>query len=559
MVTLVLVLLLVGYFGSLWLKHKVSDAIDTELAEAGIVNVSFEGVRLRWLGADVRSPRFDVERNRQRQRFSLTGISIKSSLASIQQRRIQRLSAEELTVVVEKVIVAGRTALQTSDESAKLKVAALPIPSDLFLLLPIDSVNIHQYTVQHADDQWRVRSDQGLSITQDLLLTNFSFFYPELPEIKVKLQLNAKNQITIDIEPSLLNTTLSVPPILMRLESQISGHYTLLSTSLSIDVDIKESINHSAFVQEHIDRIMGKGVFVPKGSLQVSADVEVNIEELLNMKGLLGIKADKISDVMVLVQGKGVLQLNDINIVAQGRSLSGLNGVLNFDVDGSQLAFSTESIAIKRATAGINVDAIDSAFSGVLDIKRQSYQLNVAFVDGNVLGGDMSLLPFSVSGPMLNSEFEMQLNNVDLRQLLKLQSNQDLSGEGMLSGFIQVSIKNSVVEIHDGHFGSEGGHIRYRRTSVTDAVSNSSGQQQLAFVIDAMENFQYTSLETDVTLKAPDNLHLAIALKGSNPNVEQGQMLHLNLNLEQNVGPLIQAANIDSALQNNLLKQYQNK
>ena len=100
MVTLVLVLLLVGYFGSLWLKHKVSDAIGTELAEAGIVNVSFEGVRLRWLGADVRSLRFDVEKNRQRQRFSLTGISIKSSLASIQQRRIQRLSAEELTVVL---------------------------------------------------------------------------------------------------------------------------------------------------------------------------------------------------------------------------------------------------------------------------------------------------------------------------------------------------------------------------------------------------------------------------------------------------------------------------
>ena len=277
------------------------------------------------------------------------------------------------------------------------------------------------------------------------------------------------------------------------------------------------------------------------------------------MKGLLGIKADNINDVMALVQGQGVLQLNDINIVAQGRSLSGLNGVLNFDVDGSQLAFSTESIAIKKAAAGINVNAIDSAFSGVLDIKKQSYQLNVAFVDGDVLGGDMSLLPFSVSGPMLNSEFEMQLNNVDLRQLLKLQSNQDLSGEGKLSGFIQVSIKNSVVEVHDGHFGSEGGHIRYRRTSVTDAVSDSSGQQQLAFVLDAMENFQYTSLETDVTLKAPDNLHLAIALKGSNPNVEQGQMLHLNLNLEQNVGPLIQAANIDSALQNNLLKQYQNK
>ncbi len=558
MATLFCVLLVIGYFGSLWLKHKVSNAVGTELAEVGIYNVSFEGVTLKWLAVDVRSLTFDVERNSQRQRFSLTDISIQSSLTLIQRRRIQSFSVDELMVVVENAVP------QVLDQSATLKVAAFLIPSDLFLLLPADSVDIHQYTVRHTNDQWRVRSDQGVAITKDLLLTDFSFFYPDLPEIKAKLQLSAKNQITINITPSLLEKKLlqedllvaGLPveqPILIKLESQISGHYKLLSTSLSIDVDIKESIDRSAFVQEYIARIMGKDVFVPKGELQMSADVTVNIEELLNAR------AGTVSELIASVEGRGQLQLNDINVVGQAKSVSGLKGVLDFDIDDSQLSFATDGILIEQVKSGVNVDSIDSIFSGVFDIKKHVYQLNVTSIDGHVLGGNMSALPFSVTGPVLDSEFEMQFSNVELRQLLDLQSNKDLSGEGQLSGFIQVSINESVIEVHDGHFGSKDGHIRYQRNSVADAVSGSGEQQQLTFVLDAMEDFQYTSLETGVILKAPDNLHLAIALKGSNSNVEQGKMLHLNLNLEQNIGPLIQAANIDSALQDNFLKQYQNK
>ena len=559
-VTLVLVLLIIGYFGSLWVKRTISNTIGSELAEAGIYNVSFEGVGLRWLGVDIRSVRFDVEKNNLRQSFSLSDISIQSSLTSIQQRRIQSLSVDGLTVGVANVSLNNPLNV-ASNQGAGLKVSAFPIPSDLFLLLPADRVDIHQYTVQHTDQHWRVHSDQGVVITQDLLLTDFSFFYPEFPEIKATLQLNAENQITINLTPSLLKDDLlkddlleaapSIQPVLVKLESQISGHYQQLTTSFSVDVDIEKSINHSAFVQEHIDRLVGKDAFDLKGELQMSADVTVNIEELLNTT------IETVNDAMASVQGRGQLQLNDINVVGQGRSLSGLKGVLNFDMDGSTLSFTTDDIVIEQVAVGINVDSIDSILSGVFDIKKQAYQLNVASIDGHILGGELSLLPFSVTGPALNSEFEMQLNNVELRELLELQSNKDLSGEGQLSGFIQVSIKASVIEVHDGHFGSNDGHIRYQRNSVADAVSGFGEQQQLIFVLDAMEDFQYTSLETGVILKAPDNLHLDIALKGSNPNVEQGQMLHLNLNLEQNIGPLIQAANIDSALQNKISKQYQ--
>jgi hypothetical protein len=338
---------------------------------------------------------------------------------------------------------------------------------------------------------------------------------------------------------------------LVRLESQISGHYNQLTTSLAVDVDIKESIEHSAFVQEHIDRLVGKDVFVSKGALKMLADVTVNIEDLSD------ITVENVNYVMGSVKGSGQLQLNDIDVVGQSKSVSGLGGVLKFDMDDSKLSFSTEDMVIENVSSGVNIHSIESIFNGVFDVKKQVYQLEVVSIDGYVLGGDMSMLPFSLTGPMLDSEFEMQLNNIDLGQLLELQLNQDLSGEGLLSGFIQVSINESVIEIQDGHFSGNNGHIRYRQSSVADAVTGSSGHQQLAFVFDAMEDFQYTSLETGVTLKTPDNLYLAIALKGSNPNVQQGQMLHLNLNLAQNIGPLMQqAASIDGALQGKRLKQY---
>ena len=79
-----------------------------------------------------------------------------------------------------------------------------------------------------------------MAITQDLLLTDFLFFYPEFPEIKATLQLNAKNQITINLTPSFLKDDLlkddlleaDQSPVWMKLESQISGNYKQLTTSL---------------------------------------------------------------------------------------------------------------------------------------------------------------------------------------------------------------------------------------------------------------------------------------------------------------------------------------
>lgn len=530
-ITLVFALVFIGYAGSRWLKHALYDVISAELVHAGIFNVSIEGVSVRWLGVDVQSLLFDVEKAGYRHSISLSGISLQGSLASIQQRRIQHLGIDKLVVTVERI------ESQPTDKSVNVRQVPPPIPSDLFLLLPSSSVEIQKYSVQHTHNLWHMQSDSGVIIKQERLLTDFTFSYPELPEIKATLELNAKNHVILNVAPSLMKGGVSIHPALMKLEGSINGHYKQFTTSIVIEVDLKETIDHSAFVQEQIANLVGNDVFVTKGALYMTADMTVDVDNMSS------------------VQGRGKLQLNDINVKGQGKSLSGLNGSLNVGIDGSALSFSSKDIVMNKVSSGVSLHTIESSFNGTFDVKKKAYQINVSTIDGRVMGGEMSLLPFTLTGPELTSDIEVQLTNIGLHQLLALQSNQDLSGEGKLSGFVQVSINPMSIEIYDGHFSSENGHIRYRRNSVADAVSASRSQQQLAFVYDAMEDFQYTSLETDVILKAPDNLFLGIALKGSNPNVKQGQKLNLNLNLEQNIGPLIQAASIDSALQNNLLKQ----
>lgn len=548
-VTLVLVLLLMGYFGSRWLKHAVYDAIGAELVEVGIFNVSLEGVTLKWLGASIGSLRFDVEKKGQRHRVSLTNISIQSSLTSIRQRRIQRISADELVVAIESFVPIESAVLKVVEEKAGDHKTSFPIPSDLFLLLPVDDLEINRYQITHMDNNWRVISDSGVVIKQGLLLTDFSFFYPELPEIEAALQLSANNQVVINLIPSLVNVDSSKQPAVLKLEGRISNHYKQLSASLSMDVDLKEVIGHSAYVQKYIVKLVGKDVVVSKGTLHMSANLTVNVDELLVRK------MESVNDILASVKGSGVLQLSDIGVTDQGKKMTGLNGALDFEIKGSKWNFSTEAMLVENISLGVKFDAIESIFSGFFDIETQGFQLDVSSIDGDVLGGEMSFLPFAVTGPALSSEFELQFNGIELGKILELQSNQDLSGEGRLSGFTQVSINESVIEVDDGHFGSTYGHIRYKRNSVADAVSGSASEKGIAFVYDAMEDFQYTSLETGVTLRAPDDLFLTVELKGSNPNVEQGQILHLNLNLEQNIAPLIQAANIEGALQDGLLGQ----
>jgi hypothetical protein len=92
-----------------------------------------------------------------------------------------------------------------------------------------------------------------------------------------------------------------------------------------------------------------------------------------------------------------------------------------------------------------------------------------------------------------------------------------------------------------------GGSIRYRATDETRALADNNAE--LALALDVLSDFQYQQLRSKVQLDKAGNLLLALSLEGSNPALYEGQSIRFNINVEQNLDPLLQSLRIGDNLE----------
>lgn len=92
-----------------------------------------------------------------------------------------------------------------------------------------------------------------------------------------------------------------------------------------------------------------------------------------------------------------------------------------------------------------------------------------------------------------------------------------------------------------------GGHIRYRANENTVAMANTN--PELALALDLLSDFQYQHLNSEVQLDTAGDLLLALSLEGNNPALHEGQAIRFNINVEQNLDPLLQSLRIGDNLE----------
>jgi hypothetical protein len=152
----------------------------------------------------------------------------------------------------------------------------------------------------------------------------------------------------------------------------------------------------------------------------------------------------------------------------------------------------------------------------------------------------------SVSTPQIDyhletgtSQFEMIANELSLDKILALEGDQ-IAGTGVLNGVIPVNVSNHQITVIDGHFASQspGGVIRYKGAA---EAAVSLDQQGFGFAIGALDNFNYSVLNTGVNYAESGDLSLAIRLEGSNPKIENGRQIHYNLNISENIPALLRS------------------
>jgi len=77
------------------------------------------------------------------------------------------------------------------------------------------------------------------------------------------------------------------------------------------------------------------------------------------------------------------------------------------------------------------------------------------------------------------------------------------------------------------------------------------------FVIKAMEDFQYDTLQTKVSYQPDGQLDLTIQLQGKSPRIDTNRPIHLNLNVEQNLLYLLKSLRYGGLISQEIEKTIQ--
>jgi hypothetical protein len=227
------------------------------------------------------------------------------------------------------------------------------------------------------------------------------------------------------------------------------------------------------------------------------------------------------------------------------------------DVALRDLSGSTGLADVERANAALRVEWPLSTPPGqLLALARLDcgLELSDGLVEfelrpGGVLAVDSA--EFTFAGGRISTRGELDpgagerslvlaVEDLDLAALFALVPLEGLSGEGALSGEIPVVVRGDAVEIEDAFLASSGagGWIRYRPGAGAAGLAASPGME---IALRALQNFEYETLEVRVDGDALGPVTVTAALRGSNPELEEGRPVEFNLSVEGELGDLVGA------------------
>jgi hypothetical protein len=166
-----------------------------------------------------------------------------------------------------------------------------------------------------------------------------------------------------------------------------------------------------------------------------------------------------------------------------------------------------------------------------------------------VFGGTVVLpeaAPWDFSAP--KNHLKLQAKDWRLADLVALQQSQSIEAHGVLEGELPVTFENERIIISGGYLRAipPGGVIRYSADESGAALAATSPELKMA--IDLLSDFQYEVLSTRVDLDPQGNLTLGLSLAGKNPQQQQGRPVNFNINLEQQLDPLLQSLRLSDKL-----------
>ncbi|PKM19847.1 MAG: hypothetical protein CVV11_09610 [Gammaproteobacteria bacterium HGW-Gammaproteobacteria-15] len=271
------------------------------------------------------------------------------------------------------------------------------------------------------------------------------------------------------------------------------------------------------------------------------------------------------------IAGTGELTLLPALSASANVNLSGVSGIydrslfkelttalqLNYQADTVQLG--TKDATVAEIEHGVVVGPLklnaqytantDAITAGKLDI--QQLQLLA-------MGGQVQVQPVLLDLTLAEQQLLLQLKQIDLTQLLQQHPTTDLTGNGRISGTIPLLLGRNGASVKDGSIAAEspGGKLQYRPPT---AQSMAATNQGMKVVLEALDDFHYSVLSSNVSYDTSGKLLLGLTLRGQNPALEAGRAINLNINLEEDIPALITSLQLSSKISDKIKQRVQQR
>src|SRR5690606_28463755 len=271
------------------------------------------------------------------------------------------------------------------------------------------------------------------------------------------------------------------------------------------------------------------------GSIGGNSELQWHLAEDTHMEGTLRLDLEGLSG-----------YYEEIALVDLDAVLAGQLSEDGFVSDGMQ------AVSIASIDPGMPINNI--TFRYQLDTRDSL--LTVAGLQASMFSGSLAASDIRFDIASVSTDFELQLQAIDLTRILSLASYDGVRATGLFSGSIPISIANGTIAVADGSITVQppGGSIHY-----ISPTGPNSGNVSLDLVNQALSNYQYDVLQAEVNYLPDGELSLAMQLQGGNPDM--GQRINLNLNITDNIPALLQSLqasrNITDAVREGLENRQQ--
>lgn len=259
-----------------------------------------------------------------------------------------------------------------------------------------------------------------------------------------------------------------------------------------------------------------------------------------------------------MIQTKLDLHLENLGGHYKKMTFGGLSGQMALTMDKGIATLRAALVHADSLNVGFPLENIAMQFALSPSAQTGLPVVRVEKFSAELLGGRARSGPFVLDFTRDKNAFTVQLEHISLSDIMLLERQEGLEGSGLVDGTIPITISREGIEVTHGQLAARvpGGVIRYTPTPKVASLARTNSSVNM--VVEALRNFHYQVMEVHSTYKAKGDLDLKVHLEGNSPDWRPGQLVHLNLNLQENIPALLRSLQLSGEISERLRQHYQN-